>query len=70
VCRSIPLLNVPNIPVTATRDPGYGSPRNPEVRKKDWIYGRQLYAISNTHLHHINTNNINVNISKVISVKL
>jgi hypothetical protein len=70
VCRSSLLQDVPNTPVTATRDPGYGSPRNPEVRTRDWIYGRQFYAISNTNLRDINTNNINVIISKVISVKL
>jgi len=35
-----------------------------------WIYGRQFYEISKTNLQDINTNNINVIINKVISVKL
>ena len=70
VCRNNPLQDVPNTPGTATRNPGYGSLRNPEVRMRVWIYGRQFYEISKTNLQDINTNNINVIINKVISVKL
>ena len=70
MCHSNPLQDVPNTPGTATRDPGYGSPRNPEVRTRDWIYWRQFYAISNTDLQDINARNINVVNNKVISVKL
>ena len=35
----------PSTPVTATlpRVPRYGSPRNPEVRTRGWIYRRQLF---------------------------
>jgi hypothetical protein len=45
MCHSNPLQGNLSTPVTASNDPGYSSPHNPEVRTRDRIYRRLLHSI-------------------------